>query len=329
MRGPAGGRPGSGSRRRSENTVETTVGRTNPATDRTARPGSDRGRREPVVVPIQLATRPLDIQLLGRVELTVGGRQIRLASRSAQALVAVLALKPRVRTREAVAAEIWPDGDGSGTSASLRQALWLIRSAFAAAGVSLTEYLDIDAEVIGFRPCAPLDLDVVRFEAALRGRANGPEEAIALYQGDLAECLALECFAVDRERLSDAYEDALALASERRLLADDLDGARAAAERLLARDPLREEAHTTLLRVYGRLGSRSKVIRQYRRVTDLLDRELAVEPLPETDAAYRAALADALELSRLRAASVAFGGDPVRAARSERPDGALAALARR
>jgi DNA-binding SARP family transcriptional activator len=268
------------------------------------------------------------VRLLGRVELSIDGREVRLASRSAQTLVAVLALKPRVRTREAVAAEIWPDGEGSGTSASLRQALWLMRSAFAAAGVCLADYLDIDAEVIGFRAYAPLDVDVARFEAALRDPTSGPERAIALYQGDLTECLGLECFAVDRERLSDAFEDALAETTGRRLLAGDLDGAREAAERLLARDPLREEAHAALLRVYGRLGTRSQVIRQYRRVADLLDRELGVEPLPETDAAYRAALADALERSRVRAASVAFGGDPVRAVRRSRGDGGITSIAR-
>ncbi len=164
---------------------------------------------------------PLDIRLLGRVELSVDGREIRLAARGAQALMAVLALKPRVRTREAVAAEIWPDSDGSGTSASLRQAVWLVRSSFGAAAIAVDDYLAIDAEVIGLRPCAPVELDVTRFEAAASGRMGGPEEAVALYGGDLVECLALECFAFERERLSDAYEDALALVADRRLAAGD------------------------------------------------------------------------------------------------------------
>ena len=303
--------------------------RSNPATDRPHGPTPARpDRLTPVVTPIATTPCPLDVRLLGRVELSVAGREIRLASRSAQALMAVLALRPRVRTREAVAAEIWPDADGAGTSASLRQALWLVRSAFAAAGVGLSDYLDIDAEVIGFRSCAPLDVDVVRFEAALRDPASGTDEVMALYQGDLTECLALECFAVERERLSDAFEDALAIGAERRLLAGDLDGARAVAERLLARDPLREEAHAVLLRVHGRIGTRSQVIRQYRRVTELLDRELDVEPLPETEAAYRAALADALERSRVRAAGVAFGGHPVRPARPNRTDDGIRSIVR-
>ncbi len=276
--------------------------------------------------------RPLEIRLLGRVELAIDEAEIRLAARGAQALMAVLALKPRVRSREAVAAEIWPDGDGSGTSASLRQALWLVRSSFQAAGVPLERYLTIDAEVIGLQPCAPIELDVDRFEAALRDQAGGIEDAIALYHGDLTECLGLECFAVERERLSDAYEDALAVAAERRLAAGDPAGARDLADALLARDPLREEGHATLLWVHGRIGSRAQVIRQYRRLTSLLRDELGVAPLPETDAVYGAALAEAVERSRLRAASIAFGedgGGPGRGAQRRRDGGLIPTIAHR
>jgi DNA-binding SARP family transcriptional activator len=273
-------------------------------------------------------TAPLEIHLLGRVELSVGGREIHLAARGAQALIAVLALKPRVRTREAVAAEIWPDGNGSGTSASLRQSLWLIRSSFAAAAIPLDRYLTIDAEVIGFQPCAAVDLDVTRFEAALRGPTSSPDEAVAIYRGDLVECLGLECFAVERERLSDGFEDSLALVAERRLLAGEADGAREAAERLLARDPLREEAHATMLRVYGRVGSRAQVLRQYRRLARLLRSELGVEPLPETDAAFRAAMVEVIERSRLRAAMLSYADDRP-AVREARRGGLVPATAHR
>ena len=70
----------------------------------------------------------------------------------------------------------------------------------------------------------------------------------------------------------------------------DLDGARSAAERLITRDPLREEAHGVLIAVHGLAGSRSQVVRQYRRLSIILARELGELPLPETDAIYRQAL---------------------------------------
>ncbi len=274
-----------------------------------ARPASQPPRTDGPARDLATAA-PLVVGLLGRVELRVGDCDVRLPSRGPQSVLAVLALKPRVRTREAVASEIWPDGEGSGVSASLRQALWLLRSAFNATGLDLDEYLDIDAEVVGFRPSVPLDLDVARFERLLEMRPARPEEALAIYRGDLAECLALECFALERERLSDAYEDALALAAESRMSAGDVDGARSAALRLLSRDPLREEAHAVLIWVHGRTGSRSQVVRQYRRLAEMLERELGVEPLPETVAVFRASIAATVERSRARSVSSAFAGRP-------------------
>ena len=70
----------------------------------------------------------------------------------------------------------------------------------------------------------------------------------------------------------------------------DHEGARRAAERLLVRDPLREEVHAVLIEVYGLYGSRSQVVRQYRRLCTVLARELDETPLPETDAIYRLAI---------------------------------------
>ena len=119
--------------------------------------------------------------------------------------------------------------------------------------------------------------------------ALGAEAAVELYHGDLLEGLGHECFAAERERLSDRFEDALAIVAERRLADGDAAGAQAAADRLLERDPLREEAHAVLIAVHGLIGSRSQVIRQYRRLHDVLARELDETPLPDTEAIYRLA----------------------------------------
>ena len=182
----------------------------------------------------------LTVRLLGRMSVHIGERPVRLAGRQSQALLALLVLRPRSRTREAIATDLWPDA-ATGSTGSLRQALWLVRSALASAGTDPDRVIDSDAE---------FDRPAVRRVASsttppsskelVRGRPARPEEALQVYRGELAEGFAHECFARDRERLADAYEDALAMAAESRLAQGDLGwrthgGPRAARARPAAR----------------------------------------------------------------------------------------------
>jgi DNA-binding SARP family transcriptional activator len=246
----------------------------------------------------------LSIRLLGRLEIVACDQPVRLAGRHAQALAALLALRPRPRLRDAIAADLWPDFDGPSAS-SLRQALWLVRTGLSAAGVDPDIMLEVGQDTLGLRTELSLDTDVAEFEELVADGGQSAGRALSLYRGDLAEGLGHECFAADRERLSDLYEDALVDVAEARLAAGDFAGARMAASQVLARDPLREEAHSVLIAAYGQIGTRSQVVRQYRRVCEVLRTELAVAPLPETDATYRRALAETVRRSKDRAAAMA------------------------
>ena len=253
----------------------------------------------------------LQVDLLGRLDArTAADRQVRLPGRHAQALFALLVLTRRPRSREAIAADLWPDA-GGGSAGSLRQALWLVRQGLSEAGIPPDELLDIDGDTVGIRIDARIDLDVTRFEACLVDDACGAEAAIEIYHGDLLEGLGHDCFAAERERLSDRYEDALAIVAERRLEARDLVGARAAADRLLERDLLREEAHAVLIAVHGQIGSRSQVVRQHRHLQDVLRRELGEAPLPDTEAIYRQALDSTMRRAAERASQLDAERGPV------------------
>jgi DNA-binding SARP family transcriptional activator len=246
------------------------------------------------------ASRPqpeLRISVLGPLEVAWRGIQIRLASASARALLVLLALSRQPLARDTVAADLWPEF-GARSSAALRQALWLLRAGLAEAGAEPRAVIYADDTVVGFVPGLTVDVDARRFEALMREVPPRCEPALRLYRGDLVVAHFQESFARERERLADAYDDSLALASQRRLASGDLDGARDAALRLLSRDPLREEGHATLIEIYGRAGSRSQVTRQYRRLQALLEAELDISPLAETEATYRAALRFASTRSR-------------------------------
>jgi DNA-binding SARP family transcriptional activator len=246
----------------------------------------------------------LRVELLGRLDVrTETDREIRLTGRHAQALFGLLVLVRRPRSRETIAADLWPEAEAN-TAGSMRQALWLVRQALVSVGISPTDLLDIEGDTVGIRMDAAIELDTAALERCLDANGCGPEEAISRYRGDLLEGLGHDCFASERERLADRYEDALAVVAEQRLEAGDLDGARIAATRLLARDPLREEAHAVLIAVHGQIGSRSQVVRQYRRLSDVLSRELGERPLPDTEAIYRHALAQTMRRAQERAALI-------------------------
>jgi DNA-binding SARP family transcriptional activator len=253
----------------------------------------------------------LEVALLGRLDARIcDGRPIRLPGRHAQALFALLVLGRRPRTREAIAADLWPDADG-GSAGSLRQALWLVRQGLLEAGVGPDRVLDIDTDTLGIRMDAEIELDVTAFEACLADSGCAAEEAVGLYHGDLLEGLGHDCFAAERERLADRFEDALAMVAQERLDAGDAAGAHAMAERLLIRDPLREEAHAVVIAVHGLVGTRSQVVRQYRRLHEILDRELGESPLPDTEAIYRQALARTRQRAMERAVALDTERTPV------------------
>jgi DNA-binding SARP family transcriptional activator len=232
----------------------------------------------------------LCVRLLGPTRLLWRGREAQLSGRNARGLMALLVLRSRPYARETLAAELWPDADRR-SATWLRQTIWLVRAAFTAVGADHLEVVQADNETVRLQAELTVDVDAARFRRLLRERPPLFEEAIGLYDGDFAEDLTLESVAWHRELLADMYEDALAAVASSRLAAGDIEGAREAAERLLARDHLREEAHSVLIEIQGLAGARSQVVRQYRHLRSILALELDETPLPETEAVYRTALA--------------------------------------
>src|SRR5258706_118730 len=88
---------------------------------------------------------------VGTIGVRAGRRAVRIGGRHAQALMALLILRPRPRLRDTLAAELWPEASGP-SAASLRQALWLIRSSMTAAGLDSDAWLEADQDTIGLRP---------------------------------------------------------------------------------------------------------------------------------------------------------------------------------
>ncbi|PJA58050.1 MAG: transcriptional activator domain-containing protein, partial [Rhodocyclales bacterium CG_4_9_14_3_um_filter_68_10] len=68
----------------------------------------------------------------------------------------------------------------------------------------------------------------------------------------------------------------------------EYEAAIACARRYLANDDLAEEVHRQLIELYAAVGDRSAAVRQFEHCVTVLERELGVSPLPETQAAFQA-----------------------------------------
>ncbi|MGH2499399.1 MAG: ATP-binding protein [Candidatus Limnocylindria bacterium] len=220
----------------------------------------------------------VELTLLGRFRVLVEGEERPIAARKQRALIATLALRFRLRSRERVVADLWPESDDERGRESLRHALYRIRTAVGAALVATAhDGLRIDEGVA---------VDVREFERAV---AAGTDEdlgrALALYAGDLCpEVEGVEGEA-ERVRLRGLFAAAGETLAARRLETDPREAAEVA-RRVTEIDPYREEVQRVLLRSLAAAGDLAAAAIHYRRLTTLLRDELGVEPSAETKQLY-------------------------------------------
>jgi DNA-binding SARP family transcriptional activator/tetratricopeptide (TPR) repeat protein len=222
------------------------------------------------------------------------GGAVALPSRKAQALLAYLAVPiGQVHPRGKLAALLWGETREEWARASLRQAVFAIRRAVGDSGVPA---LVLEGDTLALDPSA-VDVDVAAFER-LMSRADPPaiEEASSLYQGDFLAGLVVdepgfeEWLVTERERLRELALVGLAkLLGHQRKAAEPETTIRTALK-ALALDPLQEPVHRTLMRLYAQLGRRGAALRQYQHCVTVLQREVGLEPEPETKQLYQSIL---------------------------------------
>jgi DNA-binding SARP family transcriptional activator len=242
-----------------------------------------------------LSVAELHIELLGGIRLrSAAGREIRIASRKAQALLGLLALDPgHACSRDSLAGLLWEESDPELARASLRQALASLRR-------SLPEQcaaaLHGEAGTVALDP-GLVTSDVALFHALLRdGSPSALARAVERHAGVLLEGLDARSSAFEqwlREKRGELRR--LLLAAAERLAAQcaaagDEVGAIAALERLVGIEPSSEHAQRDLMEAYARQGRYTDAVRQYRACREALRRDLDVAPEPATDALLRALL---------------------------------------
>ena len=210
-------------------------------------------------------------------------------------LLAFLALQQgRSATRARAAALLWEDAEHEQARLHLRKALWHIRTE--------TRRIQPDASLIEtFGDTLTLSnavaVDAAQFSSAVDRSRLDPEalgQACEAYGAELLGNFHLrnapafdEWAAAKRQQFHDLALDCFARLAEHHV--GQPSGAKPsmhAANRLLALDPLQERGHRILMRGYQRQGQGAAAVQQYRKLRDLLHRELGVDPDAETQSLY-------------------------------------------
>jgi DNA-binding SARP family transcriptional activator/tetratricopeptide (TPR) repeat protein len=234
----------------------------------------------------------LALTLLGGFQARLGaGPPLTLPTKKIQALLAYLALPPgREHARDKLAVLLWGDLSQGHARHSLRQALFALRQAVAPVRPAC---LRIEGATIALNPDV-VDIDAISFERLVGERTpTALAQAVELYRGDLLDGLTLQeppfedWLMAERERLRELAVEALAglLAAQR--AAGAVDAALQTGLRLIARDPLQEPLHRTLMRLYAQLGRRGAALHQYQLCVGILQRDLGIEPEEETKQLYQ------------------------------------------
>ena len=148
-------------------------------------------------------------------------------------------------------------------------------------------------------------MDVLTFETlAVSSLRDDLAAAANLYRGEfLAGFPALttefgDWLAIQRRRFAKIAEDVLLRLAQAAADENDRAAALRAAERLFDLDPLREDGHRLLIRLYAEVGQRAQALRHAALCAAILERELGIPPEAETTALVEQIRADAARQSR-------------------------------
>jgi DNA-binding SARP family transcriptional activator len=225
---------------------------------------------------------------LGEIEVRRDGQLLVFPTQKAKELFVYLVIyRDRAHPRVILATLLWPESDEERARANLRKTLSLLRKMF---DPRETQWLISSGGAVQFNT-ADCWLDVEEFEQLITDgvkhkNTESLEHAIALYRGrpfvDIYEDWAI----AESERLQALYVDALEQLAELYQAQHELQKAISVWTKVLHAVPWHERAHHELMTLYALSGDRPAALHQYRQYCEVLQRELGVLPLPETQALY-------------------------------------------
>lgn len=237
-------------------------------------------------------TAPLRLQLFGGFQLLdADGNPIHLTLRKTEALLAFIASLPgQTTSRDRLSSLLWGDFERTRARQSLRQALLALTKGLVQQD---TTVLRLESQSVSLTPGA-ITVDVRQFEDLLaQGDMEALEDAVGLYAGEFLAGISIgasefnDWLTEERNRYQELALQAALDVIHHQETQGRIAAAIETAKQASRIDPLREDIHRDLMRLYDKRGMRSSAITQFRLCRDTLLRELGIQPDDATMALYQ------------------------------------------
>jgi DNA-binding SARP family transcriptional activator len=243
----------------------------------------------------------LRISLFGgvRVENKYTSAKPKLTNTISILLAYMILYRQRTHPRDVLASLLWSDYSQERARGCLNTAVWRLRQFLEPPGVPPgTFLLSTTMGELAFNCREDVWIDVVEFEQTIKAATAIPyetapaeiahelENATDLYKGDLLAGCYCDWALRERERLRQCYIDALFYLLGYYQSQHQYEKAIGWGQTILRHDPLREDVHRQLMRLYFENGQRTLAVRQFQRCGDVLESELGIPPMPVTQGLF-------------------------------------------
>lgn len=242
------------------------------------------------LVKAALALPSLKVYALGRQEVLVDSQPVsRWLGAQTQEFFYYFLSHPEGVLKEQIGEIFWPDRSPAKMHSAFHATLFRLRK------VLFPDCVILDSDRYRLNPEIQLWYDVTEFirllEEAERSQSEPAavqlyQQAINLYQGDYLAQFYSEWCAPERERLQERYLNAVDILLGTYMRQEKYDQAAALCQRALIIDPYREALYRRLMECASLTGDRATAIRYYQQCVKMLEEDMGVEPMPETQALY-------------------------------------------
>lgn len=232
----------------------------------------------------------LEIYALGRQQVLVDSQPVpRWLGAQTQEFFYYFLSHPEGVLKEQIGEVFWPDRSPAKMHSAFHATLFRLRR------VLFPDCVILESERYRLHPEIEYWYDVEEFKRLMDEaewtqtdptRARLYQEAINLYQGDYLTQFYSDWCTPERERLQERYLGAVDSLVGIYIREGRYDQSITLCQRALTIDPYREALHRRLMECASLAGDRAAAIRYYQQCVRMLEEDMGVEPMPETQALY-------------------------------------------